>query len=332
MARPYALLRSGFPYYRTMGQRRVTSNAVDIAFGKEDRVYVGCPSGLGIEIRIINWDDDKLGTIGAGTIQWPSALLCDSEENLYVSDEAKNKVFVFSKNGELTADWGVMGSGQGEFNRPSGMSFDADENIVLSDVLNSRVQRYTKDGKFLSQFGEDGEGEGQFRMPWGTTVDDEGNIYVADWRNDRVQKFTADGQFLMKIGSSGTGKGEFNRPTGVAVDGDGDIYVSDWGNDRVQLFDYAGRFVETFIGDANLSRSAMEYVMANPVTLRLREMADLEGGKRLRAPVSVRVDGEGRLFITDFGSHRIQVYKKEAYRLSEDQIAPALRSPVLFTT
>lgn len=332
MARPFALLRSGFPYHMTMGQRRVTSNAVDMAFGKDGRVYVLCRGGLGVEIRIINWDDDNLGTIGSGKFQWPSALLCDSDENLYVSDEAHNKVFIFNKDGESTAEWGVAGSGQGEFNRPSGMCFDADENILLSDALNSRIQKYSKDGKFISQFGEEGDGDGQFRMPWGTTVDDEGSIYVADWRNDRVQKFTADGQFVMKLGTSGSGKGELNRPTDVAVDNDGDIYVSDWGNDRVQLFDHAGRYVETFIGDANLSVSAKEYVLANPVTLRLREMADLEAGKRLRSPVSVKVDDDGRLFITDFGSHRIQVYKKEAYRLSESEIAPEMRNPVLFTT
>ena len=332
MAKPFALLRSGFPYHVTMGQRRVTSNAVDIAFGKEGRVYVLCRGGLGVEIRIINWDDDNLGTIGEGKLQWPSALLCDSDENLYVSDEAKNKVFVFNKDGELTSDWGVVGSGAGEFDRPSGMSFDADENIVLSDAMNSRIQKYTRDGKFISQFGEEGDGDGQFRMPWGTTVDVEGSIYVADWRNDRVQKFTADGRFVMKLGSSGSGKGEFNRPTDVAVDRDGDIYVSDWGNDRVQLFDHDGRYVEMFIGDASLSKSAKEYVLANPVTLRLREMADLEATRRLRAPVSVEVDDEGRLFITDFGSHRIQVYKKEAYQLSESEIAPKMRNPVLFTT
>lgn len=332
MAKPFALLRSGFPYHMTMGQRRVTSNAVDMAFGKEGRVYILCRGGLGLEIRIINWEDENLGTIGTGTFQWPSSVLCDDDENLYVSDEAKNKVFVFNKDGELTSEWGVMGSGEGEFNRPSGMSFDGDGNIILSDALNSRIQKYTKDGKFISQFGEEGDGDGQLRMPWGTTVDEDGNIFVSDWRNDRVQKFTADGKFLMKFGSSGDGKGEFDRPTDVAVDNDGDIYVADWGNDRVQLFDSDGKYVETFIGEANLSISGKQYVLANPTTLRLREMADLEATKRLRAPVSVKVDDEGRLFITDFGSHRIQVYKKEAYRLSEDQIAPKLRNPILFTT
>ena len=224
------------------------------------------------------------------------------------------------------------GSGDGQLDRPASMAFDADENIYVSDTLNHRIQKFSKDGKFLAKFGSLGDGEGEFNMPWGITVDEVGDIYVADWRNDRVQKFTADGKFIMAIGGSGDGNGEFNRPSGIAVDSDGDIYVADWGNHRVQLFNEDGRYVEQFIGQADLSESARAYVLANPVTLRLRDMAHLEATKRLRSPISVRVDNEGRLFIPDFGSHRVQVYKKEAYPLSEDQIAPTMRNPILFTT
>ena len=332
MNRPYGLLRSGFPYYMTLGMRRVTSNAVDIAFGKEDRIYILCRGGLGTEIRRINWADDNLGTMGTGSFQWPSGLLCDDDERLYVSDEAHNKVIVLDKDGDELARWGEEGDGPGQFNRPAGMAFTPDGNIVLSDTMNNRVQTYTKDGEFVGQFGEGGDGEGELNMPWGVAVDDEGDVYVADWRNDRAQKFGPDGEFLMSFGASGREKGAFNRPTSVAVDKDGDVYVADWGNDRVQLFDAEGRFVEQFFGDANLSRSAREYILANPVTLRLREMADLEATKRLRAPLTVRVDDEGLLYITDFGSHRIQIYKKEAYALSETEIAPPMRNPILFTT
>ena len=135
-----------------------------------------------------------------------------------------------------------------------------------------------------------------------------------------------------KFGASGNDKGEFNRPSGIAVDRDGDVYLADWGNDRIQIFDSEGRYVEKFLGDAGLSVSARQYVLANTITLRLREMADLEATRRFRAPISVRVDDEGRMFVPDFGSHRIQVYKKEAYPLAENEIAPPMRNPILLTT
>ncbi len=168
-------------------------------------------------------------------------------------------------------------------------------------------------------------------MPWGVAVDEIGDVYIADWRNDRVQKFGADGEFIFEFGGSGGEDGEFNRPSGVMVDGDGDIYVADWRNHRVQLFNKEGRFVEKFTGDATLSKQARNYMITNLTALRLREMTSLEPQKRLRWPTSVAIDGQGRMYVADYGSHRVQVYKKEVHPLGPDEIAPELRSPTLYT-
>ena len=332
MARPYALLRSGYPYYMTLGQRRVTSNPVDIGFGEEN-VYVLTRGGLGTEVRVINWEDENLGLRGTGSFTWPTALLVDEDENLYVSDEAKHNVTVMDKDGTVLDTWGEHGSDVGQLDRPSSMQFDADGNVVISDTMNHRIQRFTRDGTHLQTIDNGrGSAEGELNMPWGVALDELGDVYVADWRNDRVQKFTADGEFVMSIGSQGDEKGQFNRPASVTVDAHGDIYVADWLNDRVQMFNAEGRFIEQFIGDANLSRSGRQYILANAVTLRLREMADLEPVRRLSAPCCVRVDSEFRLFICDFGQHRIQIYKKDFDELDEHQIAPPMRNPILFTT
>jgi DNA-binding beta-propeller fold protein YncE len=337
------LLRSGFPYFMTLGQRRVTSTPMDIGFGKE-KIYILVRNlNLGTYIRVINWEDDNLGTIGGpegtrspspgnenikdASFQWPAGLLVDDEENLYVTDEAKHSVVVMNKDGDHLDSWGEYGEGESQLNRPSGMSFDGEGNILLSDTMNNRLQRFTKDGKHLQTIGED-----VLNNPWGVCVDEDDDIYVADWKNDRVVKFNPDGIKLQTIGSSGSGKGQFSRPSSVAVDIHGDIYVADWQNNRVQLFDNSGKYIQSFHGDATLSKSGLMYIMANPVTLRLREMADFEKTQRLDVPMMVKVDKELRLFITDTGNHRIQVYKKDAIELSEDQIAPPMRNPVLFTT
>lgn len=334
--RPYALLRAGFPYYTTLGMRRVTTYPMDLAIGDEGRLYVLCrEDGQGGSIRRTNWDDDDLGTIGSsgkgdGQFMWPVTILRDRAETLYVSDEGLHRISAFSRDGKFLSQWGEAGSAPGQLNRPSGMAFDADENLYIADTLNHRVQKFSKDGHFLVSFGSHGQGEGQFDMPWGVTVDSEGAVYVVDWRNDRVQKFSADGTFLMQFGHSGRGDGEFNRPAGVAVDEHGDIYVADRGNDRVQLFAYTGRYVEQFIGDGTLSKSGRRYVMANPKVLRAREMTSLEPQKRLRGPASVRLGAGGLLYIPDFGCHRIQIYKKEAYPLGPDDIWAIPKAPFLY--
>ena len=329
MGRPYALLRAGFPYVKTLGVRPETDYPVDVAIGAEGRFYVlRCSpmSGKG-DIVKLTWDEEQLGVFGEqgtedGQFLRPIMLALDGDENLFVTDDSLHQITIFSKEGEFLGKWGQHGDGDGQLNRPSGIAFDADENVYIVDTLNHRVQKFTKDGKFLLKWGSYGDGDGEFNMPWGITLDELGDVYVADWRNDRVQKFTADGQYVFKLGRSGGGDGEFNRPSGVAVDSDGDIYVTDTRNDRVQLFTSEGRYVEQFIGDSILNKSAREVLLINPGSLRMRERACLEPQKRFRFPKSVRVDDQGRMYVVDYLSSRVQVYQKDAIPLEEGQIPP----------
>jgi len=316
--------------------RRFTTACIDLALGDEGRLYVLCrEDATGGTIRRLNWDDEDLGTIGGGgsgdgQFQWPVQILRDRAETLYVSDEGLHRISSFNRDGTFLGKWGEHGTKPGQLNRPSGLAFDADENMFVVDTQNHRVQKFTKDGEFISTFGSYGSGPGQFDMPWGIAVDLLGDLFVVDWRNDRVQKFTADGEFVMEFGRSGSGDGELHRPAGVTVDLHGDIYVADRGNHRVLLFDRTGRYVEKFIGDSGLSKCARTYILANPKVLRGREMTTLEDTRRFRGPTSVRVDELGRLYVTDFGSHRVQVYQKEAYPLTEADILPEQDHPFLY--
>ena len=329
-AAPEALLRAGFPYVTTLGMRRVTWYPIDIALGDEGRVYCLARFDVGGNIRVINHDDEDLGGIGGGWV-WPVCVIRDADETLYIADEGAHTVTILKRDGEQVAQWGEHGSAPGQLDRPSHMAFDAEERLWVADTMNHRVQQFTKDGKHLASFGSHGDGEGQFDMPWGIALDGEGCLYVGDWRNDRVQKLSPQGEFLMAFGSSGDGAGEFHRPAGVAVDAHGDIYVADRGNHRVQLFDRSGRYVEQFRGDATISKMGRTYILANPKVLRLREMARLEPQKLFRAPASVRLDGEGHMYVADFGCHRVQIYKKEAYPLTAEEVMPEPGAPQLFT-
>lgn len=344
MPRPYALLRVGFSYDRSLGMRRLTNTPMDLAIGSEGDLNILCRGGISF-IRRLSHEDEDLGGInlaagGAAQIGgthsvdaefvWPVSMAMDGAENLWISDEWTNKITAINKRGEIQARWGESGAGDGQFNRQSGIALDPDENLYVADTQNHRVQKLTPDGDFIMRFGEFGDGPGQFDMPWGIHVDELGDVYVADWRNDRIQKFSADGDFIFEIGESGEGEGEFNRPSGVTVDDDGDIYVSDWANNRVQLFRPDGVFAELFRGDATLSKQARHYMKSNVKALRLREMASLEPQKRLRNPVSARTRGD-LLYIADYGSDRIQIYRKDALRLGPDDISEPQRSPTLYT-
>ena len=339
MVETAGLLRAGFPYFKTLGMRRVTNFPMDVAFGLDGMVYVVCRAG---EIARLLWEDDAVwdtperapiggGGTDDGQFTWPVAMVRDMENNLYVSDEALDRITALTTDGEFVGKWGESGDGDGQLDHPAGIAFDADENLLVADAMNHRVQKFTKDGRFLAKWGSFGEGPGQFNMPWGIDVDDAGFVHVVDWRNDRVQKFTADGEFVSELGSSGSGDGQFNRPAGVAVDADGDVYVADAGNDRVQQFAADGRYLDKFIGDATLSVMGRDYMLTNAGPNRMREMAVLEPQKRFRSPRSVRMREDGMMFVVDYGSYRVQVYRKEVVHLDSSQIQPPFRSPTLNT-
>jgi DNA-binding beta-propeller fold protein YncE len=322
--------------------RRITNFPVDVAFGKDDVVYILLRSEGASLIRVWSLDDAEqlsgdlvqIGGYGRadGQFEWPVQVITDDEGDLFVSDEAVHRITRFQPDGEFVSKFGDEGGGPGELRGPAGIAFDPEGNLVIVDSQNHRVQRFTADGEFLDGFGSQGCEPGQFELPMGVHVDELGNVYVADWGNQRVQKLSPTGDPLMVIGQEGSSDGEFIRPTGVAVDGHGDIYVCDWGNNRVQLFNQEGRYIWKFLGDASLSRVSRTYMMTNAMPNRLREMGKLEEEKYLRRPRSVRVDDQFRLFIPDYESYRVQIYEKDAIPLDEETMAAPPRNPTLATT
>ena len=343
MARPHGLLRAGYPYLRTLGMRRITNFPADIAFSKtKDVAYVLCRSEGASLIRIWPLEDmeqqsDDLKQIGSygtddGQFQWPVQIITNDAGDIFVSDEALNRITKYNSDGEFVSKWGTEGTGDGQFNGPTGIAFNSDGNMVVVDSKNHRIQEYTADGEYVGGFGSHGSEPGQMDIPWGIHIDEFDDIYVTDWGNNRFQVFSRNGDLKNVVGSSGSGEGEFNRPTGIAVDDHGDIYVADCFNDRVEMFNAEGHYISSFRGDASLSRVARTYMLTNAISKRLRETGRIEQEKYLRRPRSVRIDSEFRLFIPDYETYRVQIYQKDFIPLDETQFAAPLRNPTLEVT
>ena len=329
-------------YVKTIGivnngtNGRGFASPADLAVSRDGRIFVlnRCDPPLlkGIRIGICNLDEDYLGEFGNGygdgdgQFHMPTAMAFDSRDRLYITDERANRVSVFDSAGGFLGKWGDSGDGEGQLNGASGIAFDSQGNAYVTDQHNHRIQVFTSYGAYLRQWGGEGSAEGQLNIPWGVAVDSQDYVYVADWRNDRIQKFTSVGQFVATFGESGDGDGQFYRPSGVAVDAEGYIYVADWGNERVQVLGPDGEFQLKLRGEATLSKWANEYFAANAGELAEREKSRLipslpshfdtpylissQTEPYFWGPVSVTLDGEGRLYVTESNRHRFQVYQK----------------------
>ena len=266
-------------------------NPYDVALSKDGRIFVlnHCDSARRALIRvgIMNWDEDYLGEFGNGAgsgdgqFILPVAMAFDSQERLYITDEQNHRITIFDLAGNFLSKWGVLGSVDGELNGPAGITIDADD-----------------------------------------------NLYVVDQNNNRVQKFTPDGQFLASFGESGEGDGQLHRPSSVAVDPEGYIYIADWGNERVQVLGPDGSFQFKLRGQATLSKWAADFLNVNPDEKRTREMSNLipelpphintpyhissQTEPYFWGPVSVKLDREGRLYVTEANRHRVQIYQKSS--------------------
>ncbi len=323
-------------YDRTVGivamEGRGFSNPVDLAVSGESRIYVLSRTNTlqtyGIRVGICDLDGGYFGDFGEfgdadGAFVWPTALAFDADDRLHLADEYNHRVTVFDGDGAFLGKWGVHGGGDGELNGPAGLAFDDAGNLYVSDHLNHRVQCFAPDGRFLRKWGVHGAAEGQLDLPWGLTVAG-GQVYVADWRNDRVQSFSLEGDFVAAFGGPGDGEGRFRRPSSVAVDEDGYVYVADWGNERVQVLGPDGGFVQMLRGESGLSAWAEEFYEANDDEKAQRDRFELvpEMAPEVRTPyeesartepyfwgpISVKLDGEGRLYVTESNRHRVQVY------------------------
>lgn len=308
----------------------------DVVIGKNKRMYVINRSlesvDRGVRVTVCDLDSEFYGTFGAygddeGQFIWAGSGDLDSHGNIYITDTYSHRVTVFDAEGKYLRRWGTHGTGDGEMDSPSGVAVDSGDNVYIADTYNNRIQKFSSMGVFLQNIGSKGDGEGQLSLPWGVTVAPSGDVYVADWGNDRIQRFTQDGVFVSGFGQQGREEGQFVRPASVAVDENNNVYVADWGNERVQIFDDNCKFVQLLRGEATLSKWAENFLAINKEEGAARSRADLEAKidffdendphdvsshieKYFWSPMSVKLDDEGRLYVTESNRHRIQVYER----------------------
>jgi sugar lactone lactonase YvrE len=213
----------------------------------------------------------------------PIDVVCDRNDDIYVSDSARAQIYVFDARGKFLRAFGGQDAAS-RLQRPTGMAIDrAARRLYLTDTLRHQVMVFRLDGSFVRALGARGTGPGEFNFPTGVALS-RGKLHVVDSMNFRVQTISLDGAFLGAFGQAGDQTGTLNRPKGIATDTEGNIYLADALFGAVQVFSPEGRLLYYF--GSNGTRPG-----------------------EFQLPSGISIDDRNIITIADSLNHRVQVFR-----------------------
>jgi trimeric autotransporter adhesin len=260
------------------------------------------------------------GPATSAAINDPEDAALDSAQNLYIADEANNRIrMVSGATGIITtvAGNGAAGySGDGgpatgaSLDHPAGTAVDAAGNLYIADGANQRIRKVTAGTGLITTVAGNGtagySGDGgpatsaELKDPAGMVFDSAGNLYFVDEGNQRVRQLSTTGIITTYAGNgtagySGDGgpaiDAELNSPTRLAIDNANNLYIADNQNNRVRKVDAQTGSIATVVGNGTQGSTGDGGVATS---------AELSG------PVGVGIDGAGDLFVTEHTGNRVR--------------------------
>ena len=151
--------------------------------------------------------------------------------------------------------------------------------MYIAEYSGQRISVFQCGGQFCQTFGS-----GHLINPYYITVTNNDQLLVANYGHHCIYTFTLDGAYVGKFGEQGTSRGKLSSPTGITTDKYGFILVLEFGNCRVSVFDKDGIFVHCFG-----SKGSAQGQFLSP-----------NGG--------LAISNDGKIYITDCGNNRIQIF------------------------
>jgi len=180
--------------------------------------------------------------MGSGALQKPIGIAVDEDGVVYVADNGRKDIAVYSPDGHYLKSYGR------DLPHTSIIGVAVSRGFLLA--LDNRQGKIfvldRKSGELLSTIGENTDRAKNMALPNGLSVDSKGNIHVVNMGNGTVKEYDLDGNMLSAFGKLGDAPGEFARPRGIAVDEAGMVFVVDAGNQVTQVFDDKHRILGFF--------------------------------------------------------------------------------------
>ena len=210
------------------------------------------------------------GPATAAQLYAPYGIHLDSSGNVYVADQANNRIRKINTQGVITT---FAGSAQGGFHGdggsatsaqlfyPSDMILDGQGNMYIADTLNMRVRLVNSSGTITTYAGggtslNDGSVIQALLDPVGLAFDNSGNLLLSEFNYREVRKIasqnvTTIAGMLPTSGSGDNGAATsayLLQPLGVAVDGSNNVLISDYVDNRIRRVTPQG-VITTVIGN-----------------------------------------------------------------------------------
>jgi sugar lactone lactonase YvrE len=222
---------------------------------------------------------------------------------------------------ETVRNWGTLPDGR-KWGSVSALQVDTDgkhlwvgDRCGTNSCAGSKVDPIVKldpSGKTVQSFGA-----GLIIWPHGMEIDRQGNVWVADARaasadelkkfpeaagkGHTVTKFSPQGKVLLTIGKPGEAgdpPAALNEPNDVLVAPDGSIFIAEGHN--AQFLDAPGTGgigrISKFAPDGKFIKSWGSWGY---------------GTSQFRGPHALAMDSQGRLFVSDRGNRRIQIFTQD---------------------
>ncbi len=257
------------------------------------------------------------GPATSAQLTGPTALCFDAFGNLYIADQANNRIRKVNTSGVIStfAGTGIAGFGGdggsatlADLNSPTSIALDALGNMYIADQANNRIRKINTSGT-ISTFAGTGvagfSGDGaaalsaQLNSPYCLSIDLSGNFYIVDVTNKRIRKINTSGVISTFAGNGTTGfsgdggpatSAQFNSPNWVSNDAFGNIYITDAFNSRIRkvntsgvISTFAGSGVAGYAGDGGICTSA-----------------------QILLPIGTAFDAAGNFYICDDANYRVR--------------------------
>lgn len=261
------------------------------------------------------------GLATAARLSYPNSVAVDGAGNLYIADEANERIRRVDKATGLittvagTGDWGYSGDGgpatAAQFNSPYGITLDGSGNIYFADYGNYCFRRIDKATGIITTvagngtMGYSGDGgpatEAQFDNVTGIRVDGAGNLFLVDYKNHAIRRVDKATEIITTVAGDGSagyqGDGgaavdaELSYPSSIAIDKAGNLYIAELGNQSVRRIDNASGVITTVAGNG---------------TSGYRGDGGPAKDAQLASPSGLAFDDEGRLYIAQIGDNRVR--------------------------